>query len=408
VALRYRPDEDSTIISPRDIRPGDVLIVPTEYGGCDAFGWAPGNTEPVIDVADLAARRGSPILRIGPTLERLISSATPEITKALADLRQQAANDQADESPADLSIYKGLLSELRRHLTPTSQDSPRLARALAATLDTLTQPAIKLRATLTPTPDPGTTTPRAGYDLLFAGGAIAFAEDTSAGGSSRTGTATELHRHQQAVRRRVLEFARNLRLDPALTEALGLAAQWHDEGKRDPRFQTMLYGGNRLLAEASDQLLAKSGRDPADRAGFAHARRQAAYPAGLRHEALSARLAAAYLDIDPPSVPAGPATLDTELVVHLIAAHHGRNRPLLPAVTDPDPQQVAVNHDGTPVEESTETNVDWDAPARFHRLNHRYGRHGLALLESILRLADIYCSIRSEEVASNTTGSEPS
>ena len=45
---------------------------------------------------------------------------------------------------------------------------------------------------------------------------------------------------------------------------------------------------------------------------------------------------------------------------------------------------------------SSET-VDWDSPARFVRLCQRYGHWGLALLESIVRLADIWCSARSEE-----------
>ena len=36
--------------------------------------------------------------------------------------------------------------------------------------------------------------------------------------------------------------------------------------------------------------------------------------------------------------------------------------------------------------------VDWQAPTRFARLNDRYGRWGLALLEAIVRQADITCS----------------
>ena len=55
-------------VSPGALRPGDLLVVPAEYGGCDEFGWAPtsGNSVadstsynqvvPVTDVADGAAR----------------------------------------------------------------------------------------------------------------------------------------------------------------------------------------------------------------------------------------------------------------------------------------------------------------------------------------------------------------
>jgi CRISPR-associated endonuclease/helicase Cas3 len=46
---------------------------------------------------------------------------------------------------------------------------------------------------------------------------------------------------------------------------------------------------------------------------------------------------------------------------------------------------------------STTDTVDWEGPQRFAQLNMRYGRWGLALLESVVRLADIWCSARSEE-----------
>lgn len=69
------------------------------------------------------------------------------------------------------------------------------------------------------------------------------------------------------------------------------AARWHDEGKRDPRFQIMLWDGDRAAADIGEQHLAKSGLDPALRAAFRRACTAAGYPAGMRHEALSARIA---------------------------------------------------------------------------------------------------------------------
>ncbi len=49
-------DQRTELVSPENLRPGDVLIVPSEYGGCDNFGWAPECNCPVEDVADVAAK----------------------------------------------------------------------------------------------------------------------------------------------------------------------------------------------------------------------------------------------------------------------------------------------------------------------------------------------------------------
>src|SRR5262249_62332660 len=45
--------EDSRVVGPDELTPGDTLVVPSEYGGADAFGWDPLSREPVPDVGDL-------------------------------------------------------------------------------------------------------------------------------------------------------------------------------------------------------------------------------------------------------------------------------------------------------------------------------------------------------------------
>ena len=98
------------------------------------------------------------------------------------------------------------------------------------------------------------------------------------------------------------------------------------------------------------------------------------------------------------SIAAEAGELDQDLVIHLVASHHGYGRPLLPPVADPAPLDIEVNQDGITCGTLNSADViDWDSPARFARLCERYGRWGLALLESIVRLADIWCSARSEE-----------
>jgi CRISPR-associated endonuclease/helicase Cas3 len=82
---------------------------------------------------------------------------------------------------------------------------------------------------------------------------------------------------------------------------------------------------------------------------------------------------------------------DPELVLHLVASHHGHARPFAPAepVTHPVPVECTVG--GVTAIGSTGhgmARLDSGVPARFWRCVRRYGPYGLAWLEAILRLAD--------------------
>jgi CRISPR-associated endonuclease/helicase Cas3 len=92
-------------------------------------------------------------------------------------------------------------------------------------------------------------------------------------------------------------------------------------------------------------------------------------------------------------------SFDPDLVIHLVASHHGHARPWLPPVVDHEPRNVEVmvmaaetSTTGAMVSVSSSTTIDFDHPARFARLNERYGRWGLALLESVVRCADMTVS----------------
>jgi CRISPR-associated endonuclease/helicase Cas3 len=71
-----------------------------------------------------------------------------------------------------------------------------------------------------------------------------------------------------------------------------------------------------------------------------------------------------------------------DLLLHLIAAHHGRARPHFPPEELFDP--------GSTTERAVE--VGSEAPRRFARLQRKYGRWGLAYLESLVRAADALAS----------------
>ena len=78
-----------------------------------------------------------------------------------------------------------------------------------------------------------------------------------------------------------------------------------------------------------------------------------------------------------------------DLLVHLIVSHHGSGRPLVMPVDDHATDDVSFEIEGAPVGVPADLSmIDWSQPARFKRVNDRFGPWGLALLEAIVRRAD--------------------
>lgn len=149
------------------------------------------------------------------------------------------------------------------------------------------------------------------------------------------------------------------KLLPDLADLFRIAAECHDLGKKRKLFQAMLGNANYPAVE-----LAKSGKK-----GGRIAER-------YRHEFGSLLDAEAVAEF---------ATLDDNLkalVLHLIAAHHGRGRPHFPTEEAFDPKSNGRDAG----------RVAREVPQRFARLQRKYGRWGLAYLESLLRAADYAAS----------------
>lgn len=213
-----------------------------------------------------------------------------------------------------------------------------------------------------------------------------------------------LQTHLADVASMVEEFAHRC-LPSGLNVVLREAARMHDLGKADWRFQVMLHRGNEIEAyrAGAGGLLAKSTGMPQSRAAAARARQLSGLPEGWRHEMLSLQIAErAGLDNEPQ-----------DLLLHLIASHHGHARPFAPVIPDPDPGTVDLaGVGGAPAGLDAESRrgsvpphrVDSGVPKRFWLLTRRYGWWGLAYLEAILRLADWAASAREESAAG--TGSQ--
>ena len=115
--------------------------------------------------------------------------------------------------------------------------------------------------------------------------------------------------HQNDVAERTRQIAENLGLAPEFSEALELAAKYHDEGKRDLRFQQM------LGADPDAEALAKSGHRSVAEAY--RARSRSALPKGWRHEQLSVLMVAS----SPEKVGE-----HRDLVLRIIGCSHGHGR----------------------------------------------------------------------------------
>jgi len=178
--------------------------------------------------------------------------------------------------------------------------------------------------------------------------------------------------HHSDVENRARRIVKALSLPEDIAAAVVLAAKLHDVGKQRRQFQTTL--GNRDTGP-----LAKSGG------------RGARMGEPFRHEFASLLDAAN----DPQAKELSPQMQD--LVLHLIAAHHGRARPHFPEDEAYDPERPATRAEAEAVE----------TLRRFGRLQRRYGRWGLAYLESLLRAADWAASAEPSQFVNFTQEKSP-
>ena len=84
-------------------------------------------------------------------------------------------------------------------------------------------------------------------------------------------------------------------------------------------------------------------------------------------------------------------------------------RPFAPPVVDPDPVQVSYVVDDVPVAASSDhglAQLDSGVAERFWLLVRRYGWHGLAYYEAILRLADHRRSEQEQRRSRAATGTK--
>ena len=345
--LRWRGDESNLIRDVNRIRPGDTLVLAAAAGGWDELGHIPPGVD--IDVAErarLALRRGW-VLRLHPALlERWPEDAARQRLMELTrrpdlerDQAMQALDDYQEAAPGWL---KAMLKDRPEKLE----------------LDAY--------------PDDS----QAGASWVLTG---RFAEADAGGDESSSAAEVFLDQHLRDVTRVVGENAEALIADEAVRQSLVRAAELHDCGKADGCFQALLRGGDPMAAQFAPKLLAKG-----EAARQSKTVRQAQWarsglPAGFRHELISLLLARNE-----------PDTADRDLMLHLIASHHGRCRPFAPVVEDGGGDLAFNGHRITQAERTEQAahRLESGVAERFWKLTRRYGWWGLAYLECLMRLGD--------------------
>jgi CRISPR-associated endonuclease/helicase Cas3 len=313
---------------------GETIVVPSEWGGADSYGFAPSSRNKVVDLA-AGARQ---MLKL-----RTVSAWT------------------APPEGWDDATWRGLLQRIEQDdLSGHALRDALLEAGWPTELTELRPNATRVEALHT-------------ADELF--GIVAFAIKPStqelADERSLQRTVTvpvELHAHCRGVADFARQTAEALALPAAWRDDLVLAARLHDLGKADPRFQAQLgASGPALYAKGS----AQRGRPMLEERD------------GERHEAYSVAAA-----LKVPKLL--DAAHDRDLVLHLIGAHHGFGRPFMPVRKDAgcefstDVDGISVNYQGR----SAQADLASGWADRFAVLNQRYGPWRLAYLETLLRFAD--------------------
>lgn len=310
-ALLWLGPDESRVARAEDVFAGATLVVPASYGGADEWGWHPGRREPVRDVADEvyeAAGRG-----------RRVRVRGIEDVEAL---REDA--ERLEELAAEHGLTKGMWK-------------------------------------CEPMAD--------GMGLVFrTQGRVEWSDEPK---QSEHGARVGLEEHTEAVVVEAEAMCRHLGLRDEERRAVLAAAEWHDAGKADSRFQQLLRGG----AEEGGPVLAKSGERPNARR-YRALRALTGWPAEYRHEGISVALAEEALREE-----------DRELARHLIGSHHGWGRPWFPMAEDSEPVEVewrgARASSAHGLHRLASGWID-----QFEELNRRYGPWGLAFLEMVVRRAD--------------------
>ena len=368
-AFLWTGDENSHFIAPHEIKPGQTLILPSNYGGYDDYGWNYRSITAVKDIAEIALTHdtGDTVLRIHPAIfagQFGSDRERPKRAKILLSECMKSLTEGEDPDETVTNLLKGIArlakdQDLLNRINSLSKAGKRWILKYPDKLGLVIRTFGKQMVELTDN------------DLS------SFIDEIS------------LEYHSNGVKEQVKSYSSQLIFNTGVRDALEMAGFFHDLGKADPRFQSWLRGG---IPYDGGELIAKSS-GKRDINLITKARMLSGYPNGGRHECYSAAIL-----ISNASLLSGNKYKD--LILYLVGTHHGRGRAMMP-VTDDAGTDMAFTFGGERVEYSgihALDSIDSGWTDLFWRILRMYGYWGTAYLEMILRLGD---HMESEREATN-------
>lgn len=363
VIIANRPQDDLARITanPRDISPGDTVVIPIEHSGDprDIVDMLPDDADrALLDIGDEAMRmaRGKPTLRL---IRGQLADADQEVDELIREIRESESVDDAQLLTRELLqlLVKPESSGIPAPVKCSASALLKSSGGFRLTYQSDRQLIIQSRRTQ-PVAAADSEQPDDADDVTH----------------SKRARPIGLADHSHGVRNWAVAYARGCGIAGPELDAIRCAALLHDIGKADPLFQQAMHHGNPFYADDAEPL-AKSPN---------------ATNPKVRHELMSVRMAESNTELLPDDPDA------RELALHLIASHHGYCRPFAPfrpadAESDAESRIAQFEIDGAVLQWAGPTNLerlDSGVEERFWRLTRRYGWWGLAYLEAILRVAD--------------------
>jgi CRISPR-associated endonuclease/helicase Cas3 len=379
LALIWRgPGPERSTTDLWSLRPGDTVVVRASEGGCDTYGWDPGSDVPVRDVGDLCANRRA---RDGGGKYRI--RAHPKVLFP-ADEDGKSRDDLEDILKRVATDEDGATEELKALVERAASGEPDLMEAAKILKWGRDAKAYGPTDSGWLLGESKRTKPRAEWRSL------PELDEADEDDSSSLTSQTTLKDHTGGVVAKVRKFTDGCGLDQSVAATLMVAAELHDLGKWDERFQELLDP----LRDSELEPLAKG--DGRSRRGVWRLLGRDQYPKGARHEFASAALAEARA--------LWPDGCDSELALYLIGTHHGFGRPFAPVWLDGD-YAVRARIEGREIAVRGVHRVaglDSGWTERYWALTRKYGWWGLAYLEAILRRADCVRSREEEEMSNES------